>query len=336
VTRRQLPHDPPSRSLRAVAYLPVLAPEMATPRSPSRAPARARPRPVPSLVQLRRPEVRFRFLDALWIQVTGTHCNIACRHCFISCGPKADQIPMMSTGQVEEALEEGRSLGMRQVYFTGGEPFLHPQLPHMVRAALRLAPLTIVTNGLLVDAAAVRMILEESQRTRYSLDLRLSLDGTTQEENDRVRGRGTFEKVLETLRRLGRAGFSPVVAVVEHEGVVRAESRERFRQLVRELGIDRPRVQFLPLFRMGREMRRTHGYHDLGLLASAPLLSEVESRLPCATGRAVTSQGVYTCPMLVEHGSARVGDRLAGSLHPIRLNWDTCQTCMLDGMNGGN
>jgi molybdenum cofactor biosynthesis enzyme MoaA len=297
---------------------------------------RSRNRTPTGLVQLRLPEVRFRFLDALWIQVTGTRCNIACRHCFISCGPKADQIPMMSAEEVEEALEDGRSLGMRQIYFTGGEPFLHPELRRIVRAALRLAPLTIVTNGLLLDDAAVGMVREESERTRYSFDLRVSLDGTTVEENDRVRGRGTFEKVLETLRRLGRAGLSPVVAVVEHEGIVRTEARERFLQFVRDLGIDRPRVQFLPLFRMGREMRRTHGYHDLGVLASAPLLSEVESQLPCATGRAVTSQGVFTCPMLIEHGSARVGDRLAGSLHSIRLSWDTCQTCMLDGMRSSN
>ena len=333
--RRQLPHDRALGSLRPGPHLPVLGPEMAILRSPSRVPARTGPVPE-GLVQLRMPEVRFRFLDALWIQVTGTRCNIACRHCFSSCGPKADQIPMMSAGQVDEALEEGRSLGMRQVYFTGGEPFLHPDLPRMVRAALRLAPLTIVTNGLLIDDRAVEMILEESRRTRYSLDLRVSLDGTTAEENDRVRGRGTFEKVSETLRRLGRAGLSPLVAVVEHEGIVRAEARERFLQFLRDLGIARPRVQFQSLFRMGREMRRTHGYHDLGVLASAPLLSEVESRLPCATGRAVTSQGVYTCPMLVEHQSARLGDALAKSLHPIRMNWDTCQTCMLDGMRSSN
>jgi len=303
---------------------------------PAPTPARTHPPPPGPLVQLRMPEVRFRYLDALWLQVTGSRCNIACRHCFSSCGPKADQIPMMSAAQVEEALEEGRSLGMRQVYFTGGEPFLHPELRGLVRAALRLAPLTIVTNGLLLDDAAVAMIVEESQRTRYSLDLRVSLDGTTAEENDRMRGRGMFDRVLETLRRLGRAGLSPIVAVVEHEGIRRAEAREPFVRLLRDLGIAHPRVQFQPLLRAGREMRRTHGYSDLGVLASAPLLSEVESRLPCATARAVTSQGVFTCPMLVEHQSARLGDRLAGSLHPIRLNWDTCQTCMLDGMHGSN
>jgi len=320
------PHAPSPTPARTPIRVPTWVPT----RPPIRPPART------PLVQLRMPEARFRFLDALWLQLTGTRCNIACRHCFSSCGPKADQIPMMSAAQVEEALEEGRTLGMRQVFFTGGEPFLHPDLPALVRATLRLAPLTIVTNGLLVDDRALQMILDESQRTRYSLDLRVSLDGTTAAENDRVRGRGTFDGVLETLRRLGRAGLSPIVAVVEHEDIRRAEAREAFLQLLRDLGISHPRVHFQPLLRIGREMRRTHGYPDLGVLASAPLLSEVESRLPCATARAVTSQGVYTCPMLVEHQSARLGDRLAAALHPIRLNWDACQTCMLDGMHGSN
>ena len=288
------------------------------------------------LVQLRAPEVRFRFLDALWLQVAGTRCNIACRHCFIGCGPKADQIRMMSAVEVERALEEGRSLGMRQVYFTGGEPFLHPELRRICRSALRLAPLTIITNGLSVDDAAVAMILYESERTRYSLDLRISLDGTTAEENDRVRGRGTFDRVVEALRRLANVGLSPAVAVVEHEGVVAAESRGRFVRFLCDLGFVRPRVQFLPLFRSGREVRRTHGYHDMGVVATAPLLPEAEAQLPCASGRAVTSQGVFTCPVLVDHASARLGDRLAAGLHSIRLNWDTCQACMLDAIRRSN
>jgi len=303
----------------------------------------SRTRPPTGLVPLRAPEVsprapevRLRFLDALWIQIAGTRCNIACRHCFIACGPKADQIPMMSAGEVERALEDGRSLGMRQVYFTGGEPFLHPELRRICRSALQLAPLTIVTNGLCVDDAAVAMVLEESDRTPYSFDLRVSLDYTTPEENDRMRGRGTFDQVVEALRRLAKAGLSPVVAVVEHEALVRGEARARFVQLLRDLGFAKPRVKFLPLFRSGREMRRTHGYPDMGVLLSAPLLPEVEAHLPCASSRAVTSQGVYTCPVLVDHESARLGDRLAGSLRPIHLNWDTCQTCMLEGLRCSN
>ena len=285
------------------------------------------------LVQLRAPEVRFRWLDALWIQVTGTLCNIACRHCFISCGPKADQVPMMSAEQVERALDEGRELGMRQVYFTGGEPFLHPELRRIARAALQLAPLTIVTNGLLIDDAAASWIAEESERSRYSFDLRVSLDGLTPEQNDPVRGRGTFEEVVAALRRLARAGLSPVVTVVEHEdGLAGAEARARFLDFVRSLGIRQPRVKFLPLLRIGREERRTHGYLEHGVTESAPLLPEVESSLLCASGRIVTAQGVYTCPILIEHATARLGDRLAEAARPIHLRWDACQTCVLDGL----
>jgi AdoMet-dependent heme synthase len=288
---------------------------------------------VTGLVQLRGPEVRFRWLDALWIQVTGTLCNIACRHCFISCGPKADQVPMMSAEAVERAVEEGRDLGMRQVYFTGGEPFLHPELRRMVRATLRIAPLTIVTNGLLVDDEAVAWIGEESERSRYSFDLRVSLDGSTAEENDPVRGRGTFAEVVEALRRLGRAGLSPVVTVVEHqEGMASAEARARFLQFVRDLGIAKPRVKFLPLLRIGREERRTHGYAEHGAMESAPLLPEVEASLLCASGRIVTAQGVYTCPILIEHPTARLGDRLPEAARAIRLRWDACQTCVFDGL----
>lgn len=285
------------------------------------------------LVQLRAPEVRFRWLDALWIQVTGTLCNIACRHCFISCGPKADQVPMMSAEQVEQALEDGRALGMRQVYFTGGEPFLHPELRRITQAVLQLAPLTIVTNGLLIDDLAVAWIADESERSRYSFDLRVSLDGLTPEQNDPVRGRGTFEQVVAALRRLARAGLSPVVTVVEHEeGLAGAEARAKFLQFVRDLGIRQPRVKFLPLLRIGREERRTHGYQDHSVTESAPLLPEVESSLLCASGRIVTAQGVYTCPILIEQAAARLGDSLAEAVGPIRLRWDACQTCVLDGL----
>ena len=279
------------------------------------------------------PHVPMRALDTLWFQVAGTLCNIACRHCFISCGPNADQVPIMSTEQVEHALDEGRELGMRQVYFTGGEPFLHPELQRIARAALQLAPLTIVTNGLLIDDAAVGWISEESERSRYSFDLRVSLDGLTAEQNDPVRGRGTFAEVVAALRRLGRGGLSPVVTIVEHEdGLAGAEARTRFSQFVRDLGIRQPRLKFLPLLRIGREEQRTHGYLEHGVTESAPLPPEVESSLLCASGRIVTAQGVYTCPILIEHESARLGDHLSGAARPIHLRWDACQTCVFDGL----
>ncbi len=281
----------------------------------------------------RGPLVPFRWLDALWVQVTGTLCNIACRHCFISCGPNADQIPMMSVDEVRRALDDGAALGMKQVYFTGGEPFLHPRLRELVDLALEVAPLTIVTNGLLLDEPTVVWLAGKFRSARYSLDLRVSLDGMAPAQNDPVRGRGTFERVVAALRRLGAAGLSPVVTVVEHEaGLEGAEARARFLAFVGELGIRQPRVKFLPLLRIGREPRRTHGHGAGDALEDGELAPDVEGTLLCASGRCVTPQGVFTCPILVERAGARLGATVAEAARPIRLGFDACRTCVLDGV----
>ena len=277
------------------------------------------------------PRVPFRWLETLWIQVTGTLCNIACRHCFVSCGPKSTRIPVMSVAEVQCALDQGAASGMRQVYFTGGEPFLHPDICDLVERALRAAALTVVTNGILLDAETVAFLAAAAERTAYSLDLRVSLDGMTAAQNDPVRGRGTFGQIIAALERLGRAGFSPVVTVVEHEaGLEGAEARAQFLEFVRGLGIARPRVKFLPLLRIGREELRTHGYQ--ASFSDEELLPAVETSLLCASGRCVTAGGVYTCPILVDFPDARLGGSVAEASRDIRLGWHACQTCVLDGL----
>ena len=279
------------------------------------------------------PRVRFRWLETLWLQVTGTLCNLACRHCFISCGPKADRIPMMSVAQVEAALEEGVRLGMKDVYFTGGEPFLHPELPHLVDRALALAPLTIVTNGILIDHHCARWLRRAFDGARYSLDLRVSLDGMTPAQNDPVRGRGSFRKIVAGIERLAEVGLSPVVTVVEHEeSLTFSETRTRFTEFLRSLGLRQPRVKFLPLLRIGREERRTHGYSDADRLEPGDLLPGVEESLLCSSGRCVSAQGTFTCPILVDTQDARLGNRLEDGARPIDLRWAACRTCVMEGL----
>src|SRR5436189_258523 len=73
------------------------------------------------------PEVRLTALDTLWFQVTGTLCNLACRHCFISCSPTNHTHEMLSVEAIASHLAEGIQLGVREVYFTGGEPRSHPR-----------------------------------------------------------------------------------------------------------------------------------------------------------------------------------------------------------------
>ena len=279
------------------------------------------------------PGLAFRWLDTLWVQVAGTLCNIACRHCFISCGPRALEVPLMSVDQVKGALEQGRQLGMRQIYYTGGEPFLHPEIRALVDLALSMAPLTIVTNGLLLDEQTVGWLVDAFRSARYSLDLRVSLDGTSPEENDPVRGKGTFDEIVAAIQRLARRDFSPVVTVVEHQdGLAAAEARTRFIEFLRGLGVRRTRLKFLALLRIGREATRTHGYTREQAVPELPLEPEVASTLLCASGRAVTAEGVFTCPILIKDPSARLGEAVAEADRPIRLAWSACHTCIVDGL----
>jgi len=279
------------------------------------------------------PRVGFRSLDTVWVQVTGTVCNIACRHCFVSAGPKSDSLAIMTREQVEAALEEAAALGARDAYFTGGEPFLHPEIRHLVDFALRRMPLTILTNALPIDEDLARWIAGRFTASRYSLDLRVSLDGTTAERNDRVRGRGVFEGVVGALGRLARAGVSPVVTVVEHEEALKAaEARAAFTEFLRGLGLPHPRVKFLPLLRIGREERRSRGYLERETLGPEPLAPEIEESLICSSSRTVTARGVMTCPILVEVPEARLGDSLHEAERAIQLRWRACHTCVVEGL----
>ncbi len=279
------------------------------------------------------PQVPFRSLDTVWIQITGTLCNISCRHCFVSAGPKSDSLPVMTRTQVESALEEATELGARDAYFTGGEPFLHPDIRGLVDFALERMPLSILTNALMIDDDLAAWIGDRFARSRYSLDLRVSLDGMTAATNDRVRGRGVYDRVVEALRRLARAGVSPVVTVVEHEESLKAaEARVTFTEFLRGLGIGRPRVKFLPLLRIGREERRSRGYLERERLDPEPLAPEIEESLICSTSRTVTAHGVMTCPILVEVPGARLGDSLRQAERSITLNWRPCHTCVVEGL----
>ncbi|HVR74744.1 MAG TPA: radical SAM protein, partial [Planctomycetota bacterium] len=93
------------------------------------------------------PLVLLEALDDLWFQVGGTLCNLACTHCFISCHPRNESFGLLSLETVRRHLEESRALGVKEYYFTGGEPFLNRDLPAILEETLRLGPATVLTNG---------------------------------------------------------------------------------------------------------------------------------------------------------------------------------------------
>ena len=276
------------------------------------------------------PHVPMLSLDTLWFQVAGTICNITCTHCFISCSPQNHSHEMLSLAQVQARLDEAKTLGVRDYYFTGGEPFLNRDMIPILAATLRQGPATVLTNGMLLRKEICRQLRELAGGSEYSLDIRVSLDGFDRATHDAIRGAGVWDRVMIGLRNLAEAGINPSITVTEAaDGIATSEGRARFLELIRSFGFDKPRLKVLPLFRIGAEAARTRAYDDW------ERISEIgdASFLQCSTCRMVTSKGVYVCPILIDSDDARMGDTLAETLRPFPLAHGACHTCWVTGMS---
>ena len=200
------------------------------------------------------PSVPMLGLDTLWFQVSGTVCNLACRHCFISCSPTNHAHAMMDLAAVQAYLAQAESLGVREYYFTGGEPFLNPEIIGILRAALLQGPCSVLTNGTLITAKRSQDLKALGDGSPYSLEIRLSLDGLNREDNDAVRGEGSFDRILEAIRHLAEAGINPVITITEAcDDAGSAEGRARALDYLRSIGLNRPRLKVMPILHLGAE-----------------------------------------------------------------------------------
>jgi molybdenum cofactor biosynthesis enzyme MoaA len=280
------------------------------------------------------PHVPLLALDTLWFQVAGTVCNIACTHCFISCSPKNHSHEMLTLSDVETRLAEARALGVREYYFTGGEPFMNRDLLPMLEAALKQGPASVLTNGMLLRKEVCRRLRELADESDYSLDIRVSLDGFDRETHDAIRGQGVWDRVMIGLRNLAEAGINPVITVTDAADGVRTEDgRRRFLDLIRSWGFQKPRLKTLPLFRIGAEEKRTRAYQDWERLTSDYLSDSDAEVLQCSSSRMITSKGVYVCPILIETLEARMGATIAETLRPFPLRYGACHTCWVEGVS---
>jgi MoaA/NifB/PqqE/SkfB family radical SAM enzyme len=277
------------------------------------------------------PDCPFLGLDTLWIQVAGLACNLRCSHCFNASGPGNKETAPFSREEVRTLLDEAEGMGVRDVVFTGGEPFLLPDMADIAADALRRFPATILTNGTLLDDRTVALLAEAACESRFSLEIRISLDAPTEAENDAIRGRGSFSKALSGAARLEAAGILPIVTAVRFAEEETPEEPEAFERAMRAAGIHRPRVKFLPLFRTGRETERGGAYAESDRVTREMLDILGPGNLLCATARTATSRGSWPCPILVNETSARLGDDLRSSLIPFPLAYGACTTCLRYG-----
>lgn len=201
---------------------------------------------------------RFPWRPAILQLHATAHCNLACRHCYSSSGPRRKG--RLDPSTVARLLEDAAALGYGILSVSGGEPLMDPGLFDHLSAARALGyQVDLVSNGTLIDDSA-------AERLGASADLvAISLDGPPRLHDSLRDAPGSFERAVAGLRRLKRTGLG--VAIIH---TVRPETLRHLPWLLgfaRDEGIGL--VQLHPLEPVGRA--RT------GMAATGP--GELETRL---------------------------------------------------------
>jgi molybdenum cofactor biosynthesis enzyme MoaA len=236
---------------------------------------------------------------------------------------------MMTLAQVEALLEESKRLGVREYYFTGGEPFLNRELLPILEAALRCGPATVLTNATLLPERTLAELRRIDDASLYSLEIRVSIDGASEGTNDPIRGAGTFARAMQGMGALAKHGFLPILTAMQADGS--AETYDDYCAALRRAGCSRPRVKLLPPLRIGREAERSRGYRDGERVSAEMMEGYDDSQLLCSHSRTATDRGIYVCPILIDSPRARLGDDLRAALGPFPLAHPACHTCWQHG-----
>jgi uncharacterized Fe-S cluster-containing radical SAM superfamily protein len=286
----------------------------------------------------RRAQVALKRLETLWFN-TGTLCNLTCGHCYIESSPRNDRLVYLTAAEVGAYLDEIESedLPTSLIGFTGGEPFMNPELPQMLDDALsRGFNALVLTNAMKPMAKCKRELLRLRDRHGGRLTIRVSIDHYGREVHETERGRRSWRPTIEGLGWLARNGFALHVASRRLSGEPEAAIRRGFSALFAQIGValdaDDPVALMV--------------FPEMDAAADVPEITEacwgILGRSPesvmCATSRMVVKRkaasrpSVLACTLLPYDARFELGDTLVEASRAVPLNHPHCaKFCVLGG-----
>jgi hypothetical protein len=138
----------------------------------------------------------------LWLY-TNFDCNLHCDYCCVRSSPTAPRREL-GLARVQRIAREAAGLGVKEIFVTGGEPFLLEDIGEILLSCAAAAPTTVLTNGMLFTGRRAES-LQALPRDR--IVLQISLDSATPELHDLHRGPGTWARTREGIQRARAHGF---------------------------------------------------------------------------------------------------------------------------------
>ena len=260
-------------------------------------------------------------------QITG-RCNLSCRHCLSDGAADPEEMGFEEAKALIEELQRHRVF---QINFGGGEPFLREDFLDILEYTTRKGIVACVsTNGTVLNERIVKRL-----KALSPLYMQVSLDGACPSTNDLIRGKGSFERIIEGLELLRRSGFVKVAinTVVLRQNV---DELEALYGMARGYGFILRCTRFRPSGRgrgswSGYSLRREELLKVRGFLQRHDDVRTGDSFFPitvgvrkglnmCGAARMTCSispsGSVYPCPFLTDK-EFKAGNVLTDGLLPI-------------------
>lgn len=276
----------------------------------------------------------------LWFN-TGTLCNITCVNCYIESSPQNDALVYITADEVSDYLDQliSRNWNVQEIAFTGGEPFMNPQIIEILRRSLAAGyDVLVLTNAMhpMMRPAIKEGLSALISQYKTKLTLRISLDYYTREKHDEIRGIGSFERTLEGMKWLSEQGARMASAGRSLWDESEVQSRAGYRALFARHGfdIDSSNPAMCVLF---PEMSENADVPEI-TTACWDILNISPDDVMCASSRMVVKRkgaekpAVLACTLLAYDREFELGETLEDAEKSVRLNHRNCaKFCVLGG-----
>ena len=285
-----------------------------------------------------RAAVALRALRTLWIN-TGTLCNLTCANCYMESSPTNDRLAYISADEVRAYLDEiaADGLGTGEIGFTGGEPFMNPELTDILELTLaRGFRALVLTNAMRPMAKCADHLLRLRETYGDRLVLRVSIDHYSQALHEAERGVRSWQPAIDGLTWLSENGFNIDVAGRTCWDETGDALRTGYGALFARLGLAIDAADPVDLVLFPEMDERT----DVPEITTAcwGLLGVSPDAMMCATSRMVVKRRgadkpvVMPCTLLPYDTRFEMGETLAEAAADVPLNHPHCaKFCVLGG-----
>lgn len=272
-------------------------------------------------------------LDELWFH-TGTICNLRCPFCLEGSMPGNNRLQPLTLADTQPFIQEALALGTRQFSFTGGEPFVIPEMMAILNYALDFNPCLVLTNAtepLLNRLGAVAPLAQK----HFPLLFRVSLDYPDPEKHDAGRGHGNFHLSLKVMEQLHRLGFKVSIARQSKSNEDTVVINRAYRPLFEQAGL--PVDTHIVVF---PELHEPGSHPDVPHITESCMTTyktaEERDGFMCSFSKMVVKKNgqvrVYACTLVDDDEDYDLGGSLSEAMRVrVMLKHHRCYTCFASG-----